>query len=154
MNRAAIPGTRPPRNLVVIGSSTGGTRVLNELFKQLPCLPASVVIVQHMRKFINVSLVRTLSQYTPMAVQLARAGDQLTEGGVFIAPSELHCTLVSNSTVHLEPDPKVNNVCPSIDVTMQSTNPPCDGQRLMGVLLTGMGKDGAAGLAPMKQVGR
>jgi two-component system chemotaxis response regulator CheB len=88
-----------------------------------------------------------------MEVRLAQDGDWLREGLVLVAPSEAHCTLQRNQRVRLAPGPKVNFVCPSVDVMMQSVKAPPAGQRLIGVLLTGMGKDGAAGLAHLKRLG-
>lgn len=140
-------------SLVVIGSSTGGTRVLTEILRALPPLPAGLVIVQHMPKFINATLAQGLSRETTAPVRIIEAGDCVEDGRVFLAPSERHCTLAHNRTFHLAPGPKVNYVCPAIDVTMQSLQRPPAGQALIGVILTGMGRDGAAGLAHMKALG-
>jgi two-component system chemotaxis response regulator CheB len=123
------------------------------LFSELPPLRACIVIVQHFPKFINASFVRTLCRHTQAEVRLAQHGDRVTEGLVLVAPSEVHCRVVSNLHLHLAAGPSVNYVCPSIDVTMQSLSAPAPGSRLVGVLLTGMGRDGAAGLAHMKQLG-
>jgi two-component system, chemotaxis family, protein-glutamate methylesterase/glutaminase len=138
---------------IVVGASTGGPRVLTELLEMLPPLRACILIVQHMPKFINPSFVKTLSRAARTEVCLANEGDRLVDGRILVAPSEVHCTLVGNNRVHLAPGPSVNFVCPSIDVTMQSLKPPPPGGRIFGVLLTGMGKDGAAGLAHIKQLG-
>ena len=153
MNAPAQATFKPPRSLILIGASTGGTRVLTHLISLLPPLQASIVIVQHMPKFINDSFIRTLRQYAAAKVCLAADGESLREGSVFLAPSEQHCTLVDNRSLRLAPGAKVNYVCPSVDVLMQSARPPQNGQRLIGVLLTGMGKDGAAGLAHIKRLG-
>jgi two-component system chemotaxis response regulator CheB len=150
------PGQSPAtgaRCLVVIGASTGGTQVVTEMLRAMPPLPACIVIVQHMPKFINASLARTLSRNAAAPVRIIEEGDRVGEGGIFLAPSEVHCTLVNNRSFHLATGPKVNFVCPSIDVTMRSLVPPLASHALVGVLLTGMGEDGAAGLAHMKQLG-
>jgi len=155
-----LPGTAigpriavPPRTLVVIGASTGGTRVLSTLLGGLPPLPASILVVQHMPRFINDSLVASLGRRARMPVRLARDGDSLVAGEVLVAPSEVHCVLAGNGRVRLQPGARVNYVCPAIDVTMQSLRAPPAGGRLIGVLLTGMGVDGASGLEHMKRLG-
>lgn len=146
-------GRNPASAWVVIGASTGGPRVLSELLSLLPPLRACVVIVQHMPKFINPSFVRSLSRAARREVSLAKDGEALMDGSILVAPSEVHCSFVRNARIRLAPGPGVNYVCPSIDVTMQSLDPPPGPGRLVGVLLTGMGKDGAAGLAHIKRLG-
>lgn len=150
--KAHASALRPPP-LVIIGASTGGPRVLGEILELLPPLSACLVIVQHMPKFINASLARTLSRQARTEVRLAQDGEMIQAGQVLLAPSEQHCTFAGNRMLRLAPGPQVNFVCPSIDVTMQSLTAPPGSQRLIGVLLTGMGRDGAAGLAHLKNLG-
>ena len=152
MNRAPTGGSCLS-GLVVIGASTGGPRVLTELLKLLQPLRACIVIVQHMPRFINPSFVKTLSQSAGTEVRLTQEADLLADGQILVAPSEVHCSFVRNRRVHLSTGPRVNHVCPSIDVAMQSLLAPAPGQSLFGVLLTGMGKDGAVGLAHIKHLG-
>lgn len=139
------------RNLLIVGSSTGGCRVVHDIFARTPFLDAATIIVQHMPKFINFQFARTLSQQTKMKVKLAETGDTLRHGEILIAPSDLHLAIIDNDTVKLFDGPKVNYVKPAIDVTMASlkSNP----GMMVGVILTGMGEDGAAGLMHMKQLG-
>jgi two-component system, chemotaxis family, protein-glutamate methylesterase/glutaminase len=139
--------------LIVIGASTGGPRVLCDLIGWLPPMRACILIVQHFPKFINPSFVRTLSRYTQAPVRLIQDGDELADGTVLVAPSEVHCRVVGNRHLQLASGPKVNYVCPSIDVTMESVTAPAPGLKLIGALLTGMGQDGAAGLAHIKRLG-
>lgn len=148
--RSSAPSSRA---VVVIGASTGGTRVLGRMLELLPPLPACLVIVQHMPKFINASLASALSQQAGREVRLAEDGDPVTDGRILLAPSETHCTFRGNRRLCLTPGPQVNFVCPSIDVTMQSLTAPSAGQKFIGVLLTGIGKDGAVGMAHMKKLG-
>jgi two-component system, chemotaxis family, protein-glutamate methylesterase/glutaminase len=143
----------PPRSIILIGASTGGTRVLAEIIGRLPRLPACIVIVQHMPAFINASFVRTLSRSTPAEVRLARHGDRLHDGLILLAPSDLHCTLLANRSICLAPGVAVNYVCPSVDLLMQSARKQVGLQQLIGVLLTGMGKDGAAGMLHIRNLG-
>lgn len=139
--------------IVVIGASTGGTRVLPSLLAPLMNRSACIVIVQHMPKYINESVLRTLSRHSTGPVKLVETGDRIEAGRTFVAPSDVHCRLVKNQTFQLEPGPMVNYVCPAIDVTMQSLLCPVPRQLFIGVVLTGMGKDGAEGLVHMKRLG-
>lgn len=137
-------------NIVVIGISTGGPRALREVFCNLPRLNACVLLVQHMPRFINASVCRTLRDGTSMEVRLAGPGDALQPGRVLLAPSEVHLVVDRNRHIRLVDGPKVNYVCPAIDVTMRSLQP-LPGDRFVGVIMTGLGRDGARGLKHMKQ---
>lgn len=139
-------------NIVVIGISTGGPRALREVFCELPRLNACVLLVQHMPRFINDSVCRTLQAGTAMEVRLACEDDALHPGRVLVAPSELHMSIASNRRVRLLPGPKVNYVCPAIDVTMRSLKTNVS-DRFVGVIMTGLGRDGAEGLRHMKRLG-
>ena len=113
---------------MIIGASTGGTRVLPLMLSRIPVLPASVVVVQHMPAFINASFVGTLQRHSAMRVKLAETGDRLQPGVVYVAPSDTHCYLGRNQQLTLMDGPKVNFVRPAVDVTMQSVTAPCEGQ--------------------------
>ena len=141
------------KHIVVIGASTGGPRVVPELFAAMPPLPASIILVQHMPQYINDSLVRAWRRHTTMTVRIAQTGDCLYPGVILVAPSGWHCRLHNNEQIVLSDDPAVNYVRPSIDVTMQSLTRPAPRQCLVGVVLTGMGCDGAAGLTHIKSIG-
>jgi len=145
-------GIRKSRKIIVIGASAGGPRVLKWIFTGLPALNASVIVVQHMPKFINDSLRDSLSSATAMRVTIARDGDLLENGCVYIAPSEVHLSVVDNRIVRLSPGEKVNYVCPSVDVTMKSLTWDL-GVFFAGVVVTGMGKDGAEGMKHIKKLG-
>ncbi len=139
-------------NIVMIGSSTGGPKVLSRLFYNMPRLKASVILVQHMPKFINESVRENLSRETTMEVVLASDGDAIQDGTVYLAPSEVHLQIKGNKTIRLEGTDKVNHVCPAVDTAMQSlgTKPEIN---IIGVILTGMGSDGAEGITHIKQIG-
>jgi two-component system chemotaxis response regulator CheB len=96
------------RNLIVIGASTGGTRILGDLLRRLPPLPACIVIVQHMPKYINASVIRTWGRECPVCVRATQDGDALEEQLVLVAPSEVHCTFVNNSRIRLGEGADVN----------------------------------------------
>ena len=139
--------------LIIIGASTGGTRVLPDLLVRLPQLQACVLIIQHMPAFISANVARTLADTSKMPLRLAADGDELTAGQVLVLPGDQHGVLTQgNRVLRLTADPRVNFVRPSIDVTMLSVAP-SPGQRLAGVILTGMGKDGAAGIRHLKGLG-
>ena len=139
-------------NLIIIGSSAGGPRILKELFADIPNLNACILIVQHMPAFVNVPFTASLDQLTPMRVSLAQDGDRLAVGQVYLAPSGMHLVLEQNRVIRLRGTDKVNFVCPAVDVTMMSLTPSKE-TTLIGVILTGMGKDGAQGLVHMKSLG-
>ncbi|HEX9935238.1 MAG TPA: CheB methylesterase domain-containing protein [bacterium] len=139
------------QNVVVIGSSAGGPRILKEMFSGLPKLKAGMVLVQHMPKFINQSLKESIERVTGMVVAIARDGDALENGKVLIAPSEQHVAFVQNRGVRLFNGQKVNFVCPSVDVAMLSLLR-FSGMQCIGVILSGMGRDGADGMAHIKHI--
>jgi two-component system, chemotaxis family, protein-glutamate methylesterase/glutaminase len=140
------------RNLIVIGSSAGGPRVLKILFEKMPRLNAAVLIVQHMPKFINHSLAKDISLHTDMTVKVAEDGETLEHGRALFAPSEVHCGLIENRRIRLFPGEKVNFVCPAVDVTMKTLIQDVD-LEVIGVILTGMGRDGAKGIVHIKSIG-
>lgn len=142
----------PTCNLVMMGSSTGGLKVLEELFSHLPMLKAAVVIIQHITPLVDQSFVTSLARVSKMPVSLASEGTNIQSGQVYLAPGGVHLTLIRNSVVHLHSGEKVNSVRPSIDVAMGSLTIPA-GIRLAGVILTGMGSDGAVGLSHIKRLG-
>ncbi len=141
-----------PCNIVLIGASTGGLKVLEEMFPLLPVLKAAVVIVQHITPLVDQSFVTSLARVSKMPISLAREGQILEAGQVYLAPGAIHTHLAGNRSIRLIAGEKVNSVCPSIDVTMKSLVHPV-GIRLAGVILTGMGCDGAAGIVHIKQLG-
>ena len=126
--------------------------MLKWIFKDLPRLNAGVIVVQHMPKFINESLRDSLSSATAMTVRIAEDNAAIESGFVYIAPSEVHLTVVDNRTLRLSRGDKVNYVCPSVDVTMKSLDWDLEMQ-LIGVVITGMGRDGADGVAHIKRLG-
>jgi len=142
----------PGCDLVMIGSSTGGLKVLEELLPCLPVLKAAVVIIQHITPDVDQSVATSLAKVSKMPVSLAQHGTNIRSGQVYLAPGGIHLTLVRNSVVHLHEGEKVNSVRPSVDVAMKSVTAP-SGTRIIGIILTGMGSDGAAGISYIKQLG-
>ena len=140
-------------NLVFIGSSTGGMRTLHKIFQGVPRLNTSVVIVQHMPRYINEAFRSDLDRRTKMTVVIARNGEKVQSGTIYIAPSEMHLKLSdNNSRISLYDGEKINYVKPSADVAMASLKK-ISGSSLIGIILTGMGRDGARGISYLKSIG-
>ena len=140
------------RNMAVIGSSGAGLPILSSIFLGMPRLRGPVILIQHMPFYINRTVRDHLSAHTGMTVKLAEQDDPLLPGVLYLAPSELHLTLVGNERIRLVGGQRVNFVCPSIDVAMTSITeePPVFP---MGVLLSGVGDDGIEGIRHIKRLG-
>ena len=150
----ATPGPAPaeaPSRLVVIGASTGGPRALQRILSGLPAdFPAPILVVQHIAPGFIRGLAEWLAGETRLRVSLARQDDGLTPGRVYIAPEGCHL-LPDFRRVHLTETPRTPLI-PSVDVTMRAAAQNF-GRRAIGVLLTGMGNDGAEGLLAIRQAG-
>ncbi len=138
--------------LVAIGASTGGPQALRDIICRLPAaFPLPVVVVQHTTAGYSSTLVEWLGGAAKLPVRVAHDGDPLDRPGVYIAPSSRHM-LVRGRHLVLQDAPPVSLHCPSATVLFRSVAT-SHGSRAIGVLLTGMGDDGAAGLLEMKQAG-
>jgi len=138
--------------IIVIGASAGGPRILKNVFADLPVLKCSIILIQHMPQFINESLIQSIDDCTEMHVQLAEDGQNLKDGCVYVIPSEVHAEVVQNRFLRLYKGDPVNYVCPSVDVTMESLRREAGIQHI-GIVLTGMGRDGAKGVCHIKAIG-
>lgn len=146
-------GNNAECKLLIIGASTGGPTALRELLSQLPrdfSLP--VIIVQHMPAAFTGVLAAQLDRRLELRVREAWDNDPLLPGTVLIAPGGQHLRVEPDNTVSLFDAPKVLGHRPSIDVTMKSAVESLGG-RVAGVILTGMGEDGATGLAEIHVAG-
>ncbi len=144
--------TGDSRKIIIIGSSTGGPRILDRIFRKFPRVGAAIVIVQHMPMHINLAIREHLDAMTQMRVKIAEDGETLEEGTIYVAPSEMHLRILDNRKINLFEDRKVHFVKPSIDVAMKSlTGKP--GDLLAGIVLSGMGSDGADGIRHIKAMG-
>jgi two-component system chemotaxis response regulator CheB len=142
-----------PERVVVIGASTGGPLALRQLLQELPGdFGAAVVVVQHIPATFTPVLAAQLDRQVALAVREAEEGDRLTAGTVLVAPGGSHLLLRPDGRVTLKPGPEIRGHCPSIDVAMQSVAQHF-GARASGVLLTGMGQDGAQGLVAIHAKG-
>lgn len=149
-------GFRPaelPKRLVVIGCSTGGPAALHQIVPHLPAdLPAGVLVVQHMPPGFTRSLARRLDEISAIAVKEAAAGDQVAAGLVLVAPGGYHMTVDAQGRIQLDQGPPLHGVRPAVDRTLASVVPLWR-SRLVGVILTGMGYDGAQGIRALKRAG-
>lgn len=138
--------------LVVIGASTGGPKAVLEILSKLPSnLPACFLIVQHMPKGFTTSFANRLNLKSSLKVAEAKEGATLSQGVAYVAPGDYHM-LVNGSTVDIVKGLKLHGVRPAIDFTMESAAIKY-GENTIGILLTGMGMDGAAGLKAIKERG-
>ena len=150
-NPCATPGGCPP--LIVIGASTGGPAALQTILAPLPAeLSAAIVIVQHVDEQFARSFAEWLDEQTALSVRLARPGDRPRPGQVLIAGREDHLILRSDGSLDYTPEPVDYAYRPSVNVFFESVARHWRGQA-MGVLLTGMGKDGGLGLLALRQAG-
>ena len=140
-------------NIVMIGVSTGGPMALKKLFSELPPLNAAFVIVLHIPPGMDYKIAKSLESIASMPVALANHGEYLKPGQVYLAPGGFHLALEGNSRILLREGPRVNFVQPSVDVAMNSLLKPIKSVRIVGVILTGMGKDGAEGIRHLKSIG-
>ncbi|ORE90938.1 chemotaxis response regulator protein-glutamate methylesterase [Aurantimonas sp. 22II-16-19i] len=150
--RRSIPKTEP---IVCIGASTGGTEALAAVLTRLPAASPAILIVQHMPENFTAAFARRLDGICAVAVKEAADGDQVLAGRVLIAPGNRHMLLRragSRYTVAIGEGPYVCRHRPSVDV-MFRTAAQNAGANAMGVLLTGMGDDGARGLLEMRAMG-
>jgi two-component system, chemotaxis family, protein-glutamate methylesterase/glutaminase len=155
--KATTPGTTTlpgglPR-LCVIAVSTGGPAALSEVIPALPAdLRLALVVVQHMPAGFTAALAERLDAASNVAVREARSGDRPMPGVVLIAPGDRHVELDERGAIALADGPLVNGCRPAADVTMLSAAK-VYGRRALGVVMTGMGKDGTAGALAIKQAG-
>jgi len=159
---AATPSSRPAvtgvssKSVIAIGASTGGTEAIIEVVKHFPAHTPGVVIVQHMPPGFTKMYAERVDKICMMNVKEAVNGDRVKQGTIIIAPGgDDQMTLRQDASgyyVNLAPGAKVSGHCPSVDVLFESVAKTA-GKNAVGVLLTGMGADGARGLVTLKQTG-
>lgn len=158
------PGAAPARlrvppppsagdQVVVIGASTGGTEALREILETLPPETPPIVVVQHMPEVFTAAFAQRLDQSCALSVKEAEDGDVLSAGMVLVAPGDRHTRLrrgPSGYQAEVVDGPPVSRHRPSVDVLFTSA---AVGPNALGILLTGMGRDGAQGLLEMRRSG-
>jgi two-component system chemotaxis response regulator CheB len=154
------PGTgramaKTTERVVAIGTSTGGTQALEEVLTALPRVCPGIVIVQHMPEKFTAAFAARLDGLCHIAVKEAENNDRVVPGRALIAPGGRHMVLKRNGAqyfVEVVDGPLVNRHRPSVDVLFRSVAKSAGGNA-MGIIMTGMGDDGAAGLLEMRQAG-
>ena len=141
--------------IVAIGTSTGGPRALQEVLTRLPGnLPCPTLVVQHMPPGFTKSLAERLNSLCELTVKEAADNDKLVAGTVYIAPGDFHLTLRKEGAgtyVKLNKDPAIGGLRPAVDPMMVSVSETY-GIKTVGVILTGMGHDGAKGMQAIKRL--
>jgi len=144
-----------PSTLIAIGASTGGTEAIRHILRGLEPGSASFVITQHIPAHFSAAFAHGLSRICSLDVREARDGDAVLPGNVLVAPGDLHMMVRKNARgyyVSVADGPPVCYQRPSVDVLFSSVSAAA-GRNGMGVLLTGMGNDGARGLLEMRKAG-
>ena len=141
--------------VVALGTSTGGTQALELVLKSLPRVCPGIVIVQHMPEQFTAAFAHRLNTLCQIEVKEAQTADRVMPGRALIAPGGKHMLLRRNGAqyfVEVMDGPLVNRHRPSVDVLFRSVAK-CAGSNALGVIMTGMGDDGAAGLLEMRKAG-
>ena len=147
--------TRTTNKIIAIGASTGGTKAIEVVLKSLPATVPGVVIVQHMPANFTTSFAQRLNEICQVEVREAKENDHVVPGVALIAPGNFHMLLVRSGgtyMVKLKNGPRVHYQRPAVDVLFRSVAKNA-GKNALGIILTGMGADGAKGLLEMKNGG-
>ena len=142
-------------SIIAIGASTGGTEAIKSLLATMPASSPGTVITQHIPAAFSAHFAENLDRVSAMKVCEAKDGQQILQGHAYIAPGDMHLLVIRKNTHYyceLSDKPPVNRHKPSVDVLFRSASYSA-GPNAIGVLLTGMGKDGAQGLKDMQQAG-
>ncbi|MDJ0839133.1 MAG: chemotaxis response regulator protein-glutamate methylesterase [Acidobacteriota bacterium] len=141
--------------VVAVGASTGGTEAIREVLSYMPANMPGTVVVQHMPPGFTRMFAERLNQQCAAIVKEAESGDRIMPGRVLIAPGDKHMRVKRRGGIYevvCEPGLPVMGHCPSVEVMMQSVAAEV-GANAVGVMLTGMGRDGCTGLLAMRQAG-
>jgi two-component system, chemotaxis family, protein-glutamate methylesterase/glutaminase len=153
LDASETPASLSQCDLCVIGTSTGGPPALQYILERLPAaFPMPIALVQHMPLGFTKPFADRLNLLCRLAVREARNGDSLIPGRVLVAPAGRHLVVAGDRTVSLQNEPGKTAHTPSVDVLMRSAACAWPG-RVLGILLTGMGDDGAVGMAAIRAAG-
>lgn len=148
-------GPWPAERIVAIGTSTGGTQALDAVLRKLPPGVAGIVVVQHMPPQFTTTFAERLNTHCRIEVREAKNGDRVQPGLALIAPGGRHMAVRrvnGRYQVDILDGPPVNRHRPSVDVLFRSVAQ-CAGPAATGIIMTGMGDDGARGLKEMAEAG-
>jgi two-component system chemotaxis response regulator CheB len=147
--------SRTSDKILALGASTGGTEALRTVLSTLPGDCPGMVIVQHMPPMFTASFAQSLNRTSRVQITEAKGGEPLLPGLAYVAPGGHHLVVVRNGAhyqVELREGPEVHYQRPAVDITFMSVAKAA-GANAVGVLLTGMGHDGAAGMKAMRTAG-
>ncbi len=153
--RTRLSMSKTTNKIVAIGSSTGGTEALKAVLTSMPPNSPGIVIVQHMPEHFTLTFAKRLNELCAMQVKEAEDGDTVIPGRVLIAPGNRHMMLTRSGaqySVRVKDGPLVSRHRPSVEVLFKSVARYA-GANAIGVMLTGMGADGADGMLEMKNAG-
>ena len=144
-----------PRQLILIGASTGGTEAVKDVLTRLPAELPGICIVQHIPPVFSKTFAERLNECCALEVREAAHGDEVRPGTALIAPGDFHMVVEWQANayrVRLRQDPPIHFTRPAVDMLFNSAAQ-CAGRHAVGVLLTGMGRDGAQGMQQLKAAG-
>jgi len=153
--RPAVSLAETTDKVIAIGASTGGTEAIRHVLCALPADTPGIVIVQHMPPGFTTLFAQRLDEQCAMRVKEAATGDRILRGRVLVAPGNYHMRVVRSGGTYLVDCSQSNKVCghrPSVEVLFNSVAGSA-GANAVGVILTGMGADGASGLVNMRKAG-
>lgn len=152
---AGVPSRVLTDKLVAIGASTGGTEAIKEVLSRFPAQMPGIVMVQHMPESFTPSFAKRLDTLSALRVIEAQGGERIQPGHAYLAPGHSHMTVKRSGAgwvTELSQSEPVNRHRPAVDVLFRSVAQEA-GKNAIGVILTGMGKDGAQGMLAMRQAG-
>lgn len=156
--KTAGAGTKKfhPRQIILLGASTGGTEALRDVLTELPAEMPGICIVQHIPAYFSRAFAQRLNGICELSVKEAEEGDIVAPGKVLIAPGDYHMLLKwtgSAFRVHLKQGPMVWHQRPAVDILFSSALDSYSAPHTIGAIFTGMGKDGADGLLKLREIG-
>ncbi|MGR9114520.1 MAG: protein-glutamate methylesterase/protein-glutamine glutaminase [Gammaproteobacteria bacterium] len=154
-SNAPLEHLQSSNKLIAIGASTGGTEAIKTVVSHLPVTAPAIVVTQHLPVAFSASFARHVNEVSAMAVCVAQHGQRILPGHVYIAPGDRHLLINRDGAHHicyLDNGPPVNRHKPSVEVMFRSIAQSV-GNRAIGVMLTGMGTDGALAMKEMHDAG-
>jgi two-component system chemotaxis response regulator CheB len=149
------PHISPTNKIIALGASTGGTEAIKTVVKGFPADTPPILITQHLPAAFSESFVRHIDLVTQMSACIPKHGQIVEAGHIYLSPGDRHMLVVREGgkyVIHLSDGLPVNRHKPAVDVLFRSVSQ-CAGANAIGVLLTGMGADGAAGMKEMHDAG-
>lgn len=138
--------------IIIIGSSTGGPYILEKILSGFPIINVAIIIVQHLPSTFIHTFRNHIAALTKMEVLIAHKENPLSEKKIFIAPAGFHLHLHNNRTFLLNSGEKLHGVRPAVDHTLLSFQKRSE-DKILGIILTGMGRDGADGISYLHRIG-